>query len=151
MSLNFNNINYSCRISKTSNNTTFLSCSPQNIENFANTTWNVNTSTALSNQAWFQIAGTVSADLKTFTTDKNWDLAGRLPADIIVDNKTGVKRILFNPASSGSLGICATNQIKSVAVSGQYVVMTLGSLDSSPTDKTFPTAGNQTFSFCVLT
>ena len=73
MSLKFNNVNYSCRISNRSNNSTTLSCAPQRtIENFQ-----VVSNDKLTAAGWYQIAGTVSgtggpADSNVFTTDSNW-------------------------------------------------------------------------------
>lgn len=73
MSLNFNNVNYSCRISNRSNNSTTLSCAPQQyIENFQ-----VVSNDKLTAAGWFQVAGTVSGTggpgvSNVFTTDGNW-------------------------------------------------------------------------------
>jgi hypothetical protein len=74
MSLKFNNVNYSCRISNRSNNSTTLSCAPQKyIENFQ-----VVSNDKLTAAGWYQVAGTVSGSggaggvSNVFTTDSNW-------------------------------------------------------------------------------
>jgi hypothetical protein len=133
MSLKFNNVNYSCRISNRSNNSTTLSCAPQRtIENFQ-----VVSNDKLTAAGWYQIAGTVSgtggpADSNVFTTDSNWAYNNeRIPSNyasigvalqvIAITNGTANVVGKIAPGNSGNL------------------VLTLG--------KNTSVSGNQTFWF----
>lgn len=72
MSLNYNSVNFSCRVVHDNNNAKILSCDPQYIENFQ-----VVSNEKLTEAGWYQVAGTVSGtggggDSNVFTTDSNW-------------------------------------------------------------------------------
>jgi hypothetical protein len=83
MSLNFNNVNFSCHVVHTSNNSNILSCAPeQYLENFQ-----VVSNDKLTEAGWYQVAGTVSGtggagESNVFTTDSNWAYNNeRIPAN----------------------------------------------------------------------
>jgi hypothetical protein len=111
MSLNFNNVNYSCRISNRSNNSTTLSCAPQKyIENFG-----VVSNDQLTKAGWYQIAGTISGNggqgvSNVFITDNNWAYNNeRIPLNWVALGATLQVLVIGNGASNVVEKITAGN------------------------------------------
>jgi len=133
MSLNFNNVNYSCQISNRSNNSTTLSCSPQRtLENFQ-----VVSNDKLTMAGWYQIYGTVSGSggggtSNVFTTDNNWAYQNqRIPTNY-ASLKDTLQVIAITNGGSNVVGDIAPGNASNL-------VLTLG--------KNTSVSGNQTFWF----
>ena len=108
------NINFTCR--KMDNNQALI-CSPTYIENFAPVD-----PAELTKHGWFQVAGTVSgtggpADSNVFTTDQNWNIAGRIPQNF--KSIDAFQLLVLNPDGQ-------FNQVVSMEPSGNGVKIVLG-------------------------